>query len=187
MAVKPLLSLSTIACIFIFHCGLCIFPRVFLFRDVILSHGRFVFVFFLTPFDEGVVGKHGAACGNVTFGTAGRVVLAHSGFFFFAVVEHELHHENLSLCMCVCVCAGQVCLTKVRVLIVLHSPLLYCSHGATKAILWPLLFVLPVVSQLQARNSFQSLWTEPVWSSGTVDKSCGGNFRWNFILRRKWK
>lgn len=45
--------------------------------------GLFVF-FFLTSLHEEVVGKRGAACGNVTFGKAGWVVLAHSGVFLLS-------------------------------------------------------------------------------------------------------
>lgn len=81
MAVKTHYSVHPLSLVFLYSIVGFVFSLIFLFRDVILTHGRFVFVFFLTSFDEGVVGKRGAACGNVTFGTAGTVVLAHSGVF----------------------------------------------------------------------------------------------------------
>lgn len=82
-AVKNHYSIHPLSLVFLYSIVDFVFSLIFLFRDVILTRGRFVLGFFfsLTSFDEGVVGKRGAACGNVTFGTAGRVVLAHSGVF----------------------------------------------------------------------------------------------------------
>lgn len=81
MAVKTHYSVLPLSLVFLYCIVDYVFSLIFLFRDVILTRGRFVFVFFRTSLDEGVVGKRGAACGNVTFGTAGRVLLAHSGVF----------------------------------------------------------------------------------------------------------
>lgn len=178
MAVKTHYSVLPLSLVFLYSIVDFVFSLIFLFRDVILCHGGFVFVFFPRIVRWRSCRKAWCCMWKRDFWHSRQGCVSSLGGF-------SSLWWNMSYVMkiwaCVWVCVGQVCLTKVRVLIVLHSPLLYCSRRATKAILWPLLFVLPVVSQLQARNSFQSLSTGPVWSSRIVDKSCGRNFRQNFI------
>lgn len=102
-----------------------VFPFIFLFRDVILTQSTLGCFFF--PLGGRACRKAWCCMWKRDFWHCGtptsRAELCISSLVDFLQRRWniQLRHESVALDVCVCVCLCQVCLTKVRVLIVLLS------------------------------------------------------------------